>query len=189
MPKAAVWQTRRQAKKSPDKKKKEKEAGEEGEGDDDDDADAEDGDGDGDRDWDGGDKGDGPGAVEGAAGADPDEGMGVEVAGLEGEGVVDDGSVVGEGEGEQVSRRRTSCPPRKRSSLGMYKDSNRMCPCRHPHLHCMFHSPFIHTLLFVWHACSGGVPVACSGGAPVVFRQKQLLKANVFRQQHGVQQI
>ena len=99
VPKAAVWRTRRQAKKFVDKKKKEKEAGEEREGDDDEDVDAEDGDGDGDGDADGGYEGDGPGAGEGAPGANRDEGMGPEVAGLDGEGVVGDGSVVGEGEG------------------------------------------------------------------------------------------
>ena len=49
------------------------------EGDDDADADAEDGDKDGDGD--GGDERDGPGAREGAPGANWDEGMGVEVAG------------------------------------------------------------------------------------------------------------
>ena len=27
----------------------------------------------------------------------------------------------------------------------MYKET--MCPCRHPHLRCMFHLPFVHTLL------------------------------------------
>ena len=97
VPKAAVWRTRRQAKKFLKKKRKEKEAGEEREDDDDEDADAEDGDGDGDGD--GGDQGDGLGAGEGAPGANRDEGMGVEVAGVEGEGVVGDGVVVGEDQG------------------------------------------------------------------------------------------
>ena len=68
VPKAAVWRTRRQAKKFLGKKRKDKEAGEEREGDDDEDADAKDGDGDGDRDGDGGDQADGPGAGEGAPG-------------------------------------------------------------------------------------------------------------------------
>ena len=110
VPNAVVWRTRRQAKKFLEKKKKEKEAGEEGEGDDDKHAHAEDGDGDGDGVWDGGDEGDGPGAGEGAPWANRDEGMGVEVAGLEGEGVVGDGSVVGEGEGA-VSSGAPRAPP------------------------------------------------------------------------------
>ena len=63
MPNAAVWRTRRRAKKFLEKKRKETEAGEEREGDDDEDADAEDGDGDRDGDGDGGDQGDGPGHV------------------------------------------------------------------------------------------------------------------------------
>ena len=79
----SVSRTRTQAKKFLQKKRKEKEAGEEREGDDDKDADAEDGDGDGDWDGDGGDQGDGPGAGEGAPGANRDEGMGVEVAGVD----------------------------------------------------------------------------------------------------------
>ena len=86
-----MWRTRRQAKKFLEKKRKEKEAGEEREGADDKDGYAEDGDGDGD--------GDGGEAGRGAPGANPDEGMGVEVDGLEGEGVVGDGTLVGEGEG------------------------------------------------------------------------------------------
>ena len=104
VPRAAVCRTRRQAKKFLEKKRKEKEAGEEREGDNDEDADAEDGDGDGDWDGDGRDLGDGPGAGEGAPGANRDEGMGVEVAGLEGKRVVGDGSVVGQGEGGVRSR-------------------------------------------------------------------------------------
>ena len=55
-----------------------------------------------------------------------------------------------------------------------------MCPCRHPHLQCLFHLPFNHTLLFVSLACSGGVLVTGSGGVPVVFKQKLFLHANVF---------
>ena len=98
MPKAAVWQTRRPAKKFLEKKRKEKEEGEEREGDEDDeDADAEDGDGYGDGD--GGDEGDGPAAGEGAPGAHRDEDLGVQLAGVEGERVVGDGVAVGEGEG------------------------------------------------------------------------------------------
>ena len=102
MPKAAVWQTRRQAKNFREKKRKEKEAGEERQDDNHEDADAEDGDRDGDGD--GGYQGDGPRAGDGAPAANRDEGMGVEVAGLEVEGVVGDGSVVGEGEAGVSSR-------------------------------------------------------------------------------------
>ena len=47
-----------------------------------------------------------------------------------------------------------------------------MRPYRHPNQQCMFHLPFIHTLLFVLLACSGGVPVTCFGAVPVVFSQK-----------------
>ena len=57
VPKAAVWRTRRQAKRFLEKKRKEKEAGEEREGDDHEDADAEDGDGGGDGDGNGETKG------------------------------------------------------------------------------------------------------------------------------------
>ena len=90
--KAAVWRTRKQAKKFLEKKKKEKEVGEEGEGDkEDEDTDTEDRD----KSGDGGDQGDGPGAVEGALGANWDEGMGVAVDGVDGEGVECDGMVVG----------------------------------------------------------------------------------------------
>ena len=92
-----------------------------------------------------------------------------------------DRSVVGEGEGGGVPGRPAPCRPRKRSSLGTYKETNPMCPCQHPNVQCMLHLPFIQTLLFVSHACSTGVPVTCSGGVPVAFRQKLLLKANIFR--------
>ena len=69
-------------------------------------------DGNGDGDGDGGDQGDGPGAGECALGvsANRDEGMGVVVAGVEGEGVVGGGVVVGEGEGE-VSSGAPRAPP------------------------------------------------------------------------------
>ena len=110
MPKAAVWRTRRQAKKFLEKKRKEKEAGEAGEGDNNEDPGAEDGNGDGDGDGDGGDQGVGPQAGEGAPGANRDEGMGVEVAGLEGEGVVGDESVVGKGD-KGVSSGAPRAPP------------------------------------------------------------------------------
>ena len=55
-----------------------------------------------------------------------------------------------------------------------------MCSWWHPNLQCMFYLPFLHTLLFVSLACSGGVPVICSGGVLVVFRQKLFLNANVL---------
>ena len=86
VPKAAVWRTRRQAKKFLEKQRKENEAGEERKGDEDDE-DAENGDGDEAGDGDGGDEGDGLGAGEGAPGANRDEGMGVGVARVEGEGI------------------------------------------------------------------------------------------------------
>ena len=177
MPKAAVWRTRRQAKKFLEKKKKKKEAGEERESDDNEDADAEDKDGDRDGDGDGGDEGDGPGAREGAAGANWDAGMGWRSLGWRVRGWWVTGRWSARAKGGNLRGVR----PRKRSSLGTYKDTNPMCPCRHPNLQCMFHLPFIHTLLFVSRACSGGVTVTCSGGVPVVFRQRLFLKANVFR--------
>ena len=86
----------------------EEEAGEQREGDDDEDANAEDGDGDGNGDR--GAKGDAPRVGEGAPGANRDEGIGVEVAGWKGEGVVGDGSVVGQGKGE-VSSGAPRAPP------------------------------------------------------------------------------
>ena len=45
-----------------------------------------------------------------------------------------------------------------------------MYPCRHLNVQCMFHLPFIHTLLFVSLVCSSGVPVTYSGGVPMVFQ-------------------
>ena len=119
-----MWRTPRQARKFLEKKKKEKEAGEERLGDDDEDVDAEDGDGDGDGD--GGDQGDGPGEGEGAPGANRDEGMGAEVSGLDGEEVAADGLVVGEGEGGVSSGGPAPRRPRKKTSLGTYKETKPM---------------------------------------------------------------
>ena len=99
MPKAALWQTPRQPKTYLDNKRKEKEAGEEREGNEDDQiADASDEDGEGN----GGGQGDGQRARERApvVSASWNEGMRVVVTRVEGEGVVGDTVLVGEGQGE-----------------------------------------------------------------------------------------
>ena len=72
--------------------------------------------------------------------------------------------------GRYVPGRPAPCRPRSKSSQGKYKETDTMCSCRHPNLQCMFHLPFIHTLLFVSLVCSSVIPVTCFGGVPAVFR-------------------
>ena len=185
VPKAAVWWTRKQAKKFLEKKRKEREAGEERQGDDDEDADAEDADGDGDGDGDEGDQGDGP-RVRVHRGLTGMRVWGWRTPGWRVKGWWVTGWWSVRVKGGQVPGRLAPRRPRKRSSLGTYKETNPMCPAQHPNLQCMFHIPFIHTLLFVSLVCSGGVLAPCSGGVPVVFRQNVFLNAKFFAQQHGL---
>ena len=60
----------------------------------------------------------------------------------------------------------------------MYKETNRMCPCRHPNIQCMFHLPFIHAFcvacVFWW--CSSNVLWWCSNGVMV----KNVFERNIF---------